>query len=587
MSQITPTDGIGPSNGKDAKPTAVRFFLLVILVVTSCLLYLDRFAIGIASEYIREDLGVTQTEMGLIISAFFLTYALCQVPCGWLSDRLGPRRVLTVYILTWSLFTALFGIAHSFVALFALRLLFGASQAGAYPVCTGLIRTWFPLNQRGTACSMITLGGRTGGVLAPILTALLIISFSRSEQVDGLAPNEILKVQPLVERLNKASDPQSPGSPFLSHLKASFPNELQKRIKANETSEVVQKGLVAELGKFVNQADWIGKSEVSGLLLSREANALLKRKTAGEQLSDVERRRMNRLVLEVALPDAIRKLYGRSWRPVLVSYGAFGILMACLFVFVCRDSPAVHPWANAAERRLLEEGQTSIAHVVDAPPPPFPWKAILTSVSLWGSSLMQIFTNIGWIFVVTWLPRYLDKAHGVPIAEQAVMTSIPTVCGAVGMFFGGWWTDRAAERYGLKWGRRLPAMSTRFLAAGGYLMALLLSSSFPPNPENRWLPWAIVFCLGFAVFFCDLGVPSLWAFSQDVGGKFTASVMGWGNMWGNLGAAASPILYDMILGETPGLAQWNYLFAFCAAMFILSGISSLPFDATKPIDTSG
>jgi len=118
-------------------------------------------------------------------------------------------------------------------------------------------------------------------------------------------------------------------------------------------------------------------------------------------------------------------------------------------------------------------------------------------------------------------------------------------------------------------------------------MALFLSASFPPNPENRWLPWAIVFCLGFAVFFCDLGVPSLWAFSQDVGGKFTASVMGWGNMWGNLGAAASPILYDMILGETPGLAQWNYLFAFCAAMFILSGISSLPFDATKPIDTSG
>ena len=155
------------------------------------------------------------------------------------------------------------------------------------------------------------------------------------------------------------------------------------------------------------------------------------------------------------------------------------------------------------------------------------------------------------------------------------------------MFFGGWWTDRAAERYGLKWGRRLPAMSTRFLAAGGYLMALFLSASFPPNPENRWLPWAIVFCLGFAVFFCDLGVPSLWAFSQDVGGKFTASIMGWGNMWGNLGAAASPILYDLILGETPGLVQWNYLFAFCAAMFILSGISSLPLDATKPIDTSG
>lgn len=564
-------------------PTGVRFFLLGILVATSCLLYLDRFAIGIASEYIREDLGITQKQMGLIIGAFFLTYALCQVPFGWLSDRLGPRRVLTVYILTWSLFTALFGLAHSFAALFALRLLFGASQAGAYPVCTGLVRSWFPLTQRGTACSMITLGGRTGGVLAPILTALLIIVFSSRERIEGLNPSEILNAPALIERLRESRGSDSVSDRFLHRLANSFTEQLPDSSELDASGDRTTVFLAQELGRFVNDADWVGSEHATGLLLSREAKSLLALKASGAQLSQEQRRRLNRLILEVACPDSIRKLYGRSWRPVLVTYGLCGILVALMFVFVCRDTPAIHPWANVAERRLLEESQTELTRKIDAKPPPFPWRPILTNLSLWGSSLMQIFTNIGWVFVVTWLPRYLDKVHGIPIAEQALMTSIPTIGGVIGMCFGGWWTDWAAKRYGLKWGRRLPSMSTRFLAAGGYLAAMILSIYSSDNFGGRWLPWAVVICLGIAVFFCDLGVPSLWAFAQDVGGKYTASIMGWGNMWGNLGAAVSPLLYDMILGETPGAIEWNTLFGFCALMFVLSGICAFPLDGSKPI----
>lgn len=567
-----------------ARPTRIRFLLLGVLVVISCLLYLDRFAIGIASEYIREDLGATQKQMSWIISAFFITYALCQVPCGWLSDWLGPRRVLTIYILAWSLFTALFGIAYSFPMLVLFRLLFGVSQAGAYPVCTGLIRRWFPITQRGTASSMITVGGRTGGVLAPILTAYLIICFSTHEKIDGLLPSEVLNQSRLVQDLRRNLSPvpsptDRPQDKFLRRLVESLP-VLQSELG---NSQQDPPGLLSELSDFINHSDWINENNTVGLNLPPEAKRLLKIKPDLPAESTTEIRRLNRLVLEVALPDSIRKLYGRSWRPVLLSYGLVGLVLALLYVIICRDSPRIHPWTNAAERDYISDPSLTVTQSIDAPPPPFPWKIILTSASLWGSSFMQIFTNIGWMFVVTWLPRYLDKVHGVPIAEQALMTALPTFAGVIGMFFGGMWTDAAARRYGLKWGRRLPAMSTRFLAAGGYLIALALSLAFTPDPSRRWLPWAIVFALGIAVFFCDLGVPSLWAFAQDVGGKFTASIMGWGNMWGNLGAAAAPPLYDYILGESPNLTHWNYLFAFCASMFILSGLSTLPLDATKPV----
>ena len=85
------------------------------------LLYLDRFCVSIAEPFIRQDLGLTKQQMGNFLSAFFWTYALGQVPAGWMSDRYGARRMLTIYILTWSVFTALMGFAGGFVMLLITR----------------------------------------------------------------------------------------------------------------------------------------------------------------------------------------------------------------------------------------------------------------------------------------------------------------------------------------------------------------------------------------------------------------------------------------------------------------------------------
>src|SRR5436190_5531068 len=110
------------------RPTRVRYLVVGLATLASLLLYLDRFCIAIAERLIKEDLGLSNTQMAWVFSAFFWTYALAQVPSGFLSDRYGARRMLTLYILVWSLFTGLIGLAAGFVMVLLFRLGFGLAQ---------------------------------------------------------------------------------------------------------------------------------------------------------------------------------------------------------------------------------------------------------------------------------------------------------------------------------------------------------------------------------------------------------------------------------------------------------------------------
>ena len=101
--------------------------------------------------------------MSVVLSSFFWTYSLGQVPAGWLSDRFGPRLMLGIYLAVWSLFTGLLGLAHGMVALVALRLGCGLFEAGAYPTAAGIVRNWMPFERRGLASGIVSIGGRFGG----------------------------------------------------------------------------------------------------------------------------------------------------------------------------------------------------------------------------------------------------------------------------------------------------------------------------------------------------------------------------------------------------------------------------------------
>src|SRR5437870_8491843 len=115
------------------RPTWVRYRVVLLCMVMSFLLYLDRFCLSFIERFLKEDLGISDRQIGWLFFAFSWAYALGQVPSGWLSDRWGARKMLVLYIILWSLPTALMGFAASFAVVLLLRLACGVAQAGAYP----------------------------------------------------------------------------------------------------------------------------------------------------------------------------------------------------------------------------------------------------------------------------------------------------------------------------------------------------------------------------------------------------------------------------------------------------------------------
>jgi len=152
----------------------VRYRVLAFAFALAVVTYLDRVCISAAAPFIMSDLRLTMLQMSLVLSAFTLAYSLFEVPSGWRGDVAGARRVLTRIVLWWSAFTVLTGAAWSLRSLVAIRFLFGAGEAGAFPNIQRAFSRWFPARERGRANGVLFLGSRVGGALAPGLAILLI-----------------------------------------------------------------------------------------------------------------------------------------------------------------------------------------------------------------------------------------------------------------------------------------------------------------------------------------------------------------------------------------------------------------------------
>ncbi len=143
--------------------------ILTMLVILGVVTFLDRINISVAGSSIMADLGLSPSEWGWVQSAFILSYGLMQIPMGAFGDRHGHRKVLSLIVLWWSLFTAFTGLAGGLASLLIIRFMFGVGEAGSSPCSTGVISRWFEKSEVGKAQGYVWAASRMGGALTPFV----------------------------------------------------------------------------------------------------------------------------------------------------------------------------------------------------------------------------------------------------------------------------------------------------------------------------------------------------------------------------------------------------------------------------------
>ncbi len=151
---------------------------LVLLVICGVINYLDRATLAVANEFIRADLDLSLGQMGLLLSAFSWSYALCQLPVGALVDKVGPRWLLGIGLVLWSLAQAAGGLASTFGYFILARIALGIGEAPQFPAAAREVSNWFPARSRGTPTGIYNSASPMGVALAPICLTPLIAATS-------------------------------------------------------------------------------------------------------------------------------------------------------------------------------------------------------------------------------------------------------------------------------------------------------------------------------------------------------------------------------------------------------------------------
>lgn len=152
-----------------------RWTVVFLLLVGGIVNYLDRANLAIAAPEMMKELHLTNTDIGLMGSVFAWSYALCQLPSGWLIDRLGAKKVYSWAVLLWSGATALTGACGNLTALLGARIFLGAAEAPCWPGGAKITASWFPKKERALATGFWDAASKWGPTIAPpILVAIIV-----------------------------------------------------------------------------------------------------------------------------------------------------------------------------------------------------------------------------------------------------------------------------------------------------------------------------------------------------------------------------------------------------------------------------
>jgi MFS family permease len=405
-----------------------RHILLVLLALLSVITFLDRLCIAVAGPQIQDDLNISPERWGWVLGAFILSYGLFEIPTGALGDRWGQRSVLTRIVLWWSSFTALTGLATGFAPLVAVRFLFGAGEAGAYPNMSGVIARWFPRTERARAQGYVWGASRAGGALAPLLVV------------------------------------------------------------------------------------------------------------------------------------PIQALFG--WRAMFFLFGLIGVLWCVLWRSWYRDKPSDNPSITSAELEEIGALHGAGNHQV-------PWKLMFHSKQLW--TIVAMYGSYAWgsWFYFSWLHTYLVRGRGFTQQELAIFSALPFVLGAAANVAGGYLSDIATRKFGLRRGRTLLGSASLSVAA-----CLLVATALSTGKTSV----IALLALGFGVM--DLMLPTAWAICLDIGGRHAGAVTGAMNTAGQAGGFLCTIVFGYVVGY---FHDYNLPLFIIAFMLLLSAALFTRIDPTRPL----
>ncbi|HEY7244645.1 MAG TPA: MFS transporter [Xanthobacteraceae bacterium] len=152
--------------------------VLLIICLMYFITYIDRVNIATAAPPMQKELGLSNTQLGIAISAFAYPYAFFQIAGGWLGDRLGPRMTLLICGTIWSAATVLIGFVEGAVSLVLARLLLGIGEGSAFPTATRALASWVSPQRRGFAQGITHSFARLGNAVSPAIIAVLIVWIS-------------------------------------------------------------------------------------------------------------------------------------------------------------------------------------------------------------------------------------------------------------------------------------------------------------------------------------------------------------------------------------------------------------------------
>ena len=154
-----------------------RWTIVGLLFAASLINYFDRATVSFALPAIAKDFNLTASQKGTLLSAFFWSYALMQIPMGLLADRVNLRWLYAGAFVLWSLAQALTGFTHTLVMLVFFRVLLGIGEAIYLPGGTRIVSLLFPISERGLPCGLFDFGTRSGMVLEGLIVPFLITEY--------------------------------------------------------------------------------------------------------------------------------------------------------------------------------------------------------------------------------------------------------------------------------------------------------------------------------------------------------------------------------------------------------------------------